>query len=84
MWKEKENGLIDVGPVELEEPMKSDAPEVLTPEEELGKELFCRAWPAIARYLSGKASKVKNPIFKWLAKAGLGIADGWHDVYCKE
>ena len=85
MWKEKENGLYDVGPVEIEPTMKTDAAQTdMTPEQELGKEIFCGAWPAVVKYLSYLTGKIKNPVSRWLVKAGLGIIDNLHDDFCKE
>lgn len=82
--KTKENGLFDFGKIEIEESMSTDAGNVLTPEQELGKDIFCSTWPGVVKYLKYLTDKIKNPIFKWLAKAGLGIVDNLHDDFCKE
>lgn len=83
--KEKENGLYDLGPIEIEETMKGDAAKSdMTPEQELGYGIFCGTWPSIVKYLTYLISKIKNPVLRFLAKAGLGIIDNLHDQFCKE
>lgn len=79
--KVKENGLKDYGYIELEQ---TDALMTLTPEQELGQEIFCAGWPVALKYLTYLKDKIKNPIWRVLVSAGLSLIDSLHDQMCKE
>ena len=80
--KVKENGLKDYGYIDLKE--ETDAAVTLTPEQELGQELFCVSWGSILKYLLYLKDKIKNPIWKVLLGAGLSLIDGLHSQMCEQ
>jgi hypothetical protein len=80
--KLKENGLKDYGYIELIDDKKELM--TLTPEQELGQEVFCAGWPAVLKYLTYLKDKIKNPIWKVIVYAGLSLIDSLHNQTCNQ